>query len=215
MSLEQSLSAEEQYVDRLYSPDAVLEKIKQQTAAHGMPDIAVSDGYGRLITMLVSMNKTKQALEIGALGGYSGVCIARGLQPDGHLTSLELLPAYAEVAKQNVTEAGFGEAISYIVGDAKQSLAQLVEENKRFDFFFIDADKEGYQTYLEFAIKLANKNALIIVDNILLRGRILNEQKQGPAVRAVREFNINFASDTRLESTILPGYDGLAIARVK
>lgn len=215
MSLDQSLSAEEQYVDSLYEVDAVLEAIKEKTKANGMPDIAVSEGYGRLITMLVSMNKTCQALEIGALGGYSGVCIARGLQAGGQLTSLELLPEFAEVAKQNVTEAGFGEQINYIVGDAKQSLATLVEQNKKYDFFFIDADKEGYQIYLDYAIQLANKGALIIVDNILLRGRILNEQKQGPAVRAVREFNKNFAKDARLEGTVLPGYDGLAIARVK
>lgn len=215
MPIEQSLGAEEHYVDELYNKDEILEQIKEKTTAHGMPDIAVSEGYGRLITMLVGMNQTKHALEIGALGGYSGVCIARGLQADGHLTSLELLPSYADVAKQNVTEAGFGEQISYIVGDAKQSLAELVKKGKKFDFFFIDADKEGYQTYLEYAIELAHKGALIVVDNILLRGRILNEQKQGPAVRAVREFNTNFARDERLQSTILPGYDGLAIARVK
>ena len=88
-------------------------------------------------------------------------------------------------------------------------------QNKKYDFFFVDADKEGYQIYLDYAVQLANKGALIVVDNILLRGRILNEQKQGPAVRAVREFNMNFAKDERLESTVLPGYDGLAIARVK
>ena len=102
MSLDQSLSAEEMYVDSLYEVDAVLEKIKQNTSAQGMPDIAVSEGYGRLITMLVKMNNTKQALEIGALGGYSGVCIARGLQEEGQLTSLELLPQFAEVAKQKI-----------------------------------------------------------------------------------------------------------------
>lgn len=208
------MTIEEQYVDGLFQKDEVLERIRQATVAAGMPDIAVADGYGRLLTMLVSMNGVSKALEIGALGGYSGVCIARGLQAGGSLTCLELLPSFAEVAKGNVTEAGFGDVIQYIVGDAKASLQQLVEQGERYQFFFIDADKEGYPLYLEYALKLAEPGALIVADNILLRGRTVNENKQGPAVQAVRAFNQTIANDPRLQSTVLPGYDGLAIARV-
>jgi len=209
------VTIEEQYVDGLFQKDEVLERIRQATVAAGMPDIAVADGYGRLLTMLVSMNGVSKALEIGALGGYSGVCIARGLQEGGSLTCLELLPNFAQVAKENVTEAGFGDVIQYIVGDAKASLQQLVEQGERYQFFFIDADKEGYPVYLEYALKLAEPGALIIADNILLRGRTVNENKQGPAVQAVRAFNQTIANDPRLSSTVLPGYDGLAIAIVK
>jgi len=205
---------EEQYIDALLETDQVLEQIRTATAAQGMPDIAVAPGYGRLLTMLVAMNNVTKALEIGALGGYSGVCIARGLQQGGSLTSLELLPQYAEAAKRNVTQAGFGDCISYLVGDAKLSLEQLVERNEKFQFFFIDADKEGYPAYLEYAIQLAEPGAVIVADNILLRGRTINEHKQGPAVQAVRGFNQTIANDPRLQSTLLPGYDGLAIARV-
>lgn len=209
------MTLEEQYVDGLYKQDEVLEKIRKGTTEHGMPDIAVADGYGRLLTMLVSMNNVSHALEIGALGGYSGVCIARGLKAGGKLTCLELLPQFADVAQKHVTEAGFGDMISYKIGDAKESLEELYQARHKYQFFFIDADKEGYPLYLEYAIKMSEPGALIVADNILLRGRTINEAKQGPAVQAVRRFNATIATDERLESTILPGYDGLAIARVK
>lgn len=208
------MTNEEQYIEGLFERDDMLERIREATVAADMPDIAVAQGYGRLLTMLVSMNNVTNALEIGALGGYSGVCIARGLKQGGRLTSLELLPQFAEVAKRNVTEAGFGEQIQYMIGDAKNSLEQLIERGERYQFFFIDADKEGYPIYLEYAIKLAEPGAIIVADNILLRGRTINDNKQGPAVQAVRSFNHTIVNDPRLQSTILPGYDGLAIARV-
>jgi len=209
-----NVTNEEQYIEGLFERDDMLERIREATVAADMPDIAVAQGYGRLLTMLVSMNNVTNALEIGALGGYSGVCIARGLKQGGRLTSLELLPQFAEVAKRNVTEAGFGEQIQYMIGDAKNSLEQLIERGERYQFFFIDADKEGYPIYLEYAIKLAEPGAIIVADNILLRGRTINDNKQGPAVQAVRSFNHTIVNDPRLQSTILPGYDGLAIARV-
>jgi len=209
------VNIDEQYVEGLYPNDPELEAIEASIAEAGMPSISVAGGYGRLLSMLVRMSGAKRALEIGALGGYSGLCITRGLPANGELLSLELLPAYAELAKQNMEKAGYGGNVSYAIGDAKESLKQLVEKGERFQFFFIDADKEGYPAYLEYALKLADSGALIVADNILLRGRTTNFDKKGPAVLAVRSFNEQFATDPRLESTILPGYDGLAIARVK
>ncbi|GKU79908.1 O-methyltransferase [Paenibacillus sp. L3-i20] len=209
------MSIEEQYVDSLYERDHMLELVKEGIESHGMPSISIADGYGRLLTMLVRLAGASNLLEIGALGGYSGICLARGLNEGGSLISLELLPAYAEVAKKHMIEAGLGDKVNYLIGDAKESLAKLKEEGRTFDFFFIDADKEGYPVYLDYAIQLAKPGALIVGDNILLRGRTIDEAKQGPAVKAVRSFNETIAKDERLESTILPGYDGLAIARVK
>lgn len=209
------MSNEEQYVDSLYTKDEQLERVKEGIASQGMPDISVADGYGRLLTMLVGMSGAKDILEIGALGGYSGICLARGLKEGGKLLSLELLPHYADVARAHLEEAGYGGKANYRIGDAKESLAQLKEEGRSFDFFFIDADKEGYPLYLDYAIALARPGAIIVADNILLRGRTTNMAKQGPAVQAVRSFNERIATDERLESTILPGYDGLAIARVR
>lgn len=209
------MSINEAYVDSLYGSDADLERVKAGLDAHGMPQISVSEGYGRLLTMLVRMSGASRLLEIGALGGYSGICLTRGLQNGGSLLSLELLQPYADVAKRHMTDAGLGERVDYRVGDAKESLSALVREGREFDFFFIDADKEGYPAYLDYALQLAVPGAVIVADNILLRGRTTDETKQGPAVQAVRAFNQRFATDARLESSVLPGYDGLAIAIVK
>ncbi|MFF2481546.1 O-methyltransferase [Paenibacillus sp. NPDC058071] len=206
---------EEQYADGLYSEDADLIRTKKGIAAKGMPDISIADGYGRLLTMLVSLRGAREVLEIGALGGYSGICLARGLASGGRLTSLELKEEYAETAKAHMEEAGLGDAVEYRIGDARASLEQLKEEGRKFDFFFIDADKEGYPVYLDYAIELGNPGAVIIGDNVLLRGRTTNPDKAGPSVLAVRSFNERIASDERLMSTVLPGYDGLAIAILK
>jgi len=207
--------SDEQYVESLYMEDDDLARVKAGLAAHGMPDISVHDGYGRLLTLLVAMSGASRLLEIGALGGYSGICLVRGLKGEGSLVSLELLPNYAEVAQAHMNAAGLGDKVTYIIGDAKESLTKLKEAGRTFDFFFIDADKEGYPVYLNEAIALAEPGAVIVGDNILLRGRTTNMDKQGPSVQAVRSFNEAIASDERLISTILPGYDGLAIAIVK
>lgn len=212
------MSDNEGYVDGLYDADDMLERVKSGIEAEGMPSISIAEGYGRLLTLLVRMSGAGSVLEIGALGGYSGICLARGMEEKpggGSLVSLELLQAYADVAARHLAEAGYGGVAEYIVGDAKQSLEMLKRQGRRFDFFFIDADKEGYPVYLDYALELASPGAIIVGDNILLRGRTTDDAKQGPAVQAVRSFNERIARDPRLESTILPGYDGLAIARVR
>lgn len=209
------MTIEEQYVDGLYGTDPDLERVKEGIASQGMPSISIADGYGRLLTLLVRMSGATRVLEIGALGGYSGICLARGMGEGGKLVSLELLPQYAEIAGEHMAEAGLGEVVEYMLGDARESLAKLEAEGRTFDFFFIDADKEGYPVYLDYALRLAEPGALIVADNVLLRGRTTDSAKQGPAVQAVRVFNERIAADARLESTILPGYDGLAIARVR
>ncbi|MFD1953449.1 O-methyltransferase [Paenibacillus thailandensis] len=206
---------DEQYVESLYKEDAELAAVREGLAEAGIKDVSVAAGYGRLLTMLVRMSGAKRVLEIGALGGYSGICMARGFGADGHITSLELSQRNAEIAERHMAAAGFGSQVSYRTGDAKESLKALKEEGSRFDFFFIDADKEGYPAYLDYALELANPGAVIVADNILLRGRTTNMDKQGPAVQAVRSFNERIASDERLVSTVLPGYDGLAVAIVK
>lgn len=207
--------SQEQYSEQLFTEDPLLLQVKDSIAAHGMPEVSVTPGYGRLLTMLVSISGTADILEIGALGGYSGICLARGLMNGGKLTSLELKAEYAKLARANLELAGFGDAVEYRVGPALESLQSLESEGKTFDFFFIDADKENYPNYLEYAIKLANPGAIIAGDNIFLRGRTLNMDRNGPAIQAVRRFNEMIASDERLTSTLLPAYDGLALARVK
>ncbi|MDR0270600.1 O-methyltransferase [Paenibacillus sp.] len=205
----------EEYVDHFLDNDGQLARVKQNIADKGMPEISIAPGYGRLLTMLVAATKASQVLEIGALGGYSGICLARGLAPEGRLTSLELKQDFADVALANLTEAGFGKQVEYMIGQATDSLESLKQAGRKFDFFFIDADKENYLVYLEYAIELANPGAIIAGDNTFLRGRTLNPDKNGPSVQAIRRFNEQMATDDRLIGTILPAYDGLAVAMVK
>lgn len=206
----------EQYGDELYAKDEVLERVTRSIAENGLRDVSIAPGYGRLLTLLVKLAGARSVLEIGALGGYSGICLARGLPTEGgRLLSLEIKEANAELARRNLHEAGFGHMAHYRVAPALSSLEALEKEGERFDFFFIDADKENYPNYLEYAIRLANPGALIVGDNILLRGRTLNEDKNGPSVQAMRRFNEAIARDERLISTLLPAYDGLALAMVK
>ncbi|GMK39658.1 O-methyltransferase [Paenibacillus sp. CCS19] len=205
----------ERYVDELFPVDEQWAYVRKRLAAHEMPDISVEPGYGRLLTLLVHASGVQDALEIGALGGYSGICLARGLKPGGKLVSLELKQEFADVARRNMEAAGYGETVDYRIGDAKQSLAQLAEEGRKFDFFFIDADKGGYPEYLEWAIKLARPGAVIAADNTLLRGKTIDSTRNGPSVLAIRAFNERIANDERLIGAMLPAYDGLALAVVK
>ncbi|GAA4862563.1 O-methyltransferase [Paenibacillus vulneris] len=205
----------EQYVESLLEQDEQLEKVTQSIAESGMRDISVAKGYGKLLTLLVKMNGARNVLEIGALGGYSGICLARGLGEQGKLYSLELKQEYADLAHRNLTEAGLGDKVEYRVGEALDSLAQLEAEGHRFDLFFIDADKGNYPNYLEWAIKLANPGAVIVGDNTLLHGDSMNPEENGNRVIKMREFNEGITRDPRLEGVILPAYDGLAIARIR
>jgi len=205
----------DEYVNQLFQEDELLIKVKEAIRANGMPEVSVAAAYGRLLTFLAKTSKAEAVLEIGVLGGYSGICLARGLSEGGSLTSLELKEEYADMARGHLEESGFGSQVEYRIGPAADSLEQLAQEGRTFDFFFIDADKENYPVYLDYAIRLARPGAVIVGDNCFLRGRTLNPDKQGPAVLAVRRFNEQMANDPRLVTTMLPDYDGLALAWVK
>jgi predicted O-methyltransferase YrrM len=212
---ETSLPTAEQYAESLYAKDQQLERVLETIRANGMPDISVKPGYGRLLTLLVKLSGARSVLEIGALGGYSGICLARGLAAGGRLTSLELREEYAQLAHANLREAGFGEQVEYKVGEALTSLEQLEAEGRSFDFFFIDADKGNYPHYLDWALRLGTSGAIVIGDNTLLHDKVMDPAEQGNNVRQMREFNRLMAEHPRLESTMLPAYDGLTIARIK
>ncbi|PYI56244.1 O-methyltransferase [Paenibacillus flagellatus] len=205
----------DRYVESLYEPDPDLARVQETIRQNGMPDISVAPGYGRLLTLLVRLSGAKRLLEIGALGGYSGICLARGMNGQGKLLSLELKEEFAAVARANMEAAGFGDTVEYRIGEALPSLEKLAADGEKFDLFFIDADKGNYLHYLDYAIRLANPGALIVGDNALMHGKTMDPQAQGGSVRTMREFNRRMATDPRLESAILPAYDGLCIARVR
>jgi predicted O-methyltransferase YrrM len=207
---------QEEYIRSLFiQPDEALDHVQNSIERHGMPSISVSPESSKLLSMLVGIAGARDILEIGALGGYSGICLLRGLTADGHLTSLELKQEYADLAHENLKKAGLGDKVSYYVGEALDSLNRLEQEGKTFDFFFIDADKANYSSYMEKCIRLANRGAIIVGDNVLWSGRVYDESEQDEATQALRAFNEKMAQDKRLESLLIPIGDGLAVARVK
>ncbi|WP_040228029.1 O-methyltransferase [Bhargavaea cecembensis] len=206
-----------EYVDEVFGGhDPVLEEVRESIRKNGMPSISVSPSSGRLLTMLVQISGARKILEIGALGGYSGICLARGFGSGGRLTSLELKEEYAELAGRNLERAGFGGQVGYMTGPALESLRELADKGERFDFFFIDADKESYHDYLEACIRIAKPGALIVADNVLARGSVADpDSEQRRYTETMRTFNKKVAAHLRLESTLIPTGDGLTLSRVK
>ncbi|MFD2682483.1 O-methyltransferase [Bacillus seohaeanensis] len=206
----------QEYINSLFvKEDSILEAVIESIDANGMRNISVSPEIGNILTLLVKTSGAKQILEIGALGGYSGICLARGLPKEGHLTSLELEREYADLAHENLEKAGFGDQVTYYTGEALKSLEQLKKEQKRFDFIFIDADKGNYPNYLEYSLQLANPGALIVGDNVLQRGRVFDVSHVDSRTESIRAFNQRMASDPNVESMMLPIGDGLLVGRVK
>jgi caffeoyl-CoA O-methyltransferase len=205
----------DEYLNELLGEDETLAGVRARITELGMPNISIRPMYGRLLTILVAAVRPEELLEIGLLGGYSAICMARGLTGAGRLTSLELRNDYAEVAAEHLERAGLRERVTIRVGEAADSLASLERDRRSFDFFFIDADKQSYPGYLAAALRLARPGALIVADNALYQGRVVDPQDGSGPARALREFNRRFMTDPRLTAVILPAYDGLAIARVE
>ena len=206
------------YIEHLFgTSDEVLEATLRDSRRGGLPEINVSPNQGRLLRLLVEMSGTRRILEIGTLGGYSAIHLARGLPEDGELISLELDEHHADVARNNVERAGLSGIVEVRVGDAHKLLTNLVENGEDpFDLVFIDADKEGYPDYLETSLRLVRPGSLIIGDNTVRGGTVLDPQ-EGTA-QATREFNRLVAEDPRLYGIVLPlireHIDGMTIARV-
>lgn len=205
------------YIESVFAPQDEMQKhVLASIIENGMRPISVPPSSGKLLTMLVAISGAKNVLEIGALGGYSGICLARGLSEEGKLTSLELEESYAELAYSNLSKAGFSGQVRYITGPALESLDGLYEANETFDFFFIDADKENYEKYLDACIRLAQPGALIMADNVLARGTVADPDlppKENTEI--MKAFNEKAANHPQLESLIIPVGDGVLLSRVK
>ena len=205
------------YVADLYAPsDEALEAALRDSEEAGLPGINVSASEGKLLQMLVEISGARRILEIGTLGGYSAILLARALPDDGTLLSLELEERHAEVARNNVERAGLSDKVEVRVGDAKQGLEDLAQKGEAFDLIFIDADKEGYPEYLDWSLRLSRPGTLILGDNAIREGSVIDPDDSTST--AMRLFNQKLAEDPRLSATVLPlirdRIDGLAIARV-
>jgi predicted O-methyltransferase YrrM len=207
-------------VDTLKLEDADLDSIQAAADVAGLPPIQVSAPQGKFLQMIATLTGAKNILEIGTLGGYSTIWLARGLVPGGKLITLELEQKHAEVAVANFERAGLEDRIEMRQGAALDTLPTLAKEGAGpFDVVFIDADKANIPAYFEWAMKLSRPGAIVIVDNVVREGAVADASSTDPAVKGVRRLNEMMASDSRVVSTVLQtvgvkGYDGFAIAIV-
>jgi predicted O-methyltransferase YrrM len=196
--------------------DAALEAALQASADAGMPAIAVSPNQGKLLMLMAQMLGARKILEIGTLGGYSTIRLARGLSAGGRLITLEADPKHAGVARSNMARAGLGDVVEVRIGRALDTLPLLAGP---FDLIFIDADKVSYPEYLAWSVKLSRSGTVIVADNVVRKGAIIDADSTDPNVQGVRRFNEILAADARLSATAIQtvgskGYDGFTIARV-
>jgi predicted O-methyltransferase YrrM len=213
--------AVDQYLAQRYTSgeDALAAAVTANDAA-GLPAIAVSPTQGKLLQILARMIGARRILEIGTLGGYSSLWLAGALPADGRLITLELNPRHATVARANFVHAGLADRIEVREGAALKSLEKLhAEDAESFDFFFIDADKANSPNYVDWALKLAHRGSVIVLDNVIREGDILNARSRDPAVVGTRRLHELLASEPRLSATAIQtvgdkGYDGFAIAIV-
>lgn len=210
------------YLSSLFlPPDAALEQALRVSQAAGLPAIQVSPLQGKLLYLLAKSIAARRILEIGTLGGYSAIWLARALPPEGLLITLELDPKHAAVARENLAGAGVSERVEIHLGQALDSLARLVEENQPpFDLVFIDADKPNYPAYFEWSLQLSHPGTLIVADNIIRKGRIVEPDSQDANVQGMRRFLERVAAEPRVTATALQtvgskGYDGFALILVE
>ena len=209
--------AVDKYVEELFSlNDPALEAALEASRAAGLPDISVSPAQGRWLQVLARGNGARRILEIGTLGGFSAICLARALPPDGRLITLEVDPSYAAVARANIARAGLADLASVVVGPALETLPTLTGP---FDFIFIDADKPSYTAYLSWALRLSRPGTLIVADNVVRQGAIIDAGSDDPRVQGMRRFLQALAEEPRVTATVLQtvgskSYDGFALAVV-
>jgi predicted O-methyltransferase YrrM len=213
-------AADSYLVETLIPSDPILQEALKRNTASGLPTIDVAPNQGKLLYLLAKIRGARRILEIGTLGGYSTIWLARALPSDGTLVTLELDPKHAEVAKANIAHAGFASRAEVRLGPALDSLSKLHQQGTApFDLIFIDADKAGYPEYLDWSLRLSKPGTVIVADNVIRDGAVIDPDSKDPSVQGVRRFLEKIAADPRLEATALQtvgtkGYDGFALAVV-
>jgi predicted O-methyltransferase YrrM len=218
-------TAVDRYVnDQLLAPDPALDAALEASAAAGLPPIAVTPAQGKLLYLLARALEARSILELGTLGGYSTIWLARALAAGGRLVTLEANPGYAEVARANIESAGFGDLVELRVGPALDTLAQLAAEGEApFDFIFIDADKGNTPQYFSWALEHSRPGSMIVADNVIRDGALVDPSSNDPAVEGGRGLHellaAERASGRRVSATTIQtvgskGYDGFTLALV-
>jgi predicted O-methyltransferase YrrM len=220
MTQELWTSVDHYITDTLLPPDAVLDAAVEASDAAGLPSIQVSAAQGRLLEIIARVQGASRILEIGTLGGYSTIWMARALPSDGALITIEIDPKHAAVAQANIARAGLGDRVEILVGNAREILPDLARrEAAPFDMTFIDADKASIPVYFEWAMKMSRPGSLILVDNVVREGAVIEAESEDASVQGVRRLNEMMAADPRVKATVIQtvgvkGHDGLAIALV-
>ena len=220
MSQEKWAEVERYITDTMVRPDTALDAALRSSAEAGLPRINVSPPEGMFLTLIARINGARRILEIGTLGGYSTIWLARALPPGGKLTTLEIDPKHAKVAAENIRRAGLARVVEIRQGPALETLPKLEAEGKGpFDLFFIDADKPSNPEYFGWALRLSRPGSVIVVDNVVREGAVVDSRSRDPNVRGVRRLNEMIAGEPRVMATELQtvgskGYDGFAVAVV-
>ncbi len=207
----------QEYAETLLArEDALLRELREEIARRGLPRIHIAPAQGRLLQVLLRAVGARNVLEIGTLGGYSAIWMARALPPDGRLVTLELEEERAAFAREYVRRAQLATVVEVRLGPAADTLRRLVSagEEGSFDACFIDADKESYPAYLHWARRLVRAGGLILADNAFRAGRVLEEPAPDEGTAAIQQFNRMLARDAGLAATLVPIGDGLAVAVV-
>jgi predicted O-methyltransferase YrrM len=206
--------------DQLVGPDPVLDAALADSAAAGLPTISVTPNQGKLLALLVQLCSASAVLEVGTLGGYSTIWMAGAMGPGGTLTTLEADPRHAEVARANIARAGLSGMVDVRVGPALDTLPALAAEGAGpFDLAFIDADKEHNPDYFGWAVRLSRPGGLIVVDNVVRDGAVVDPEKDDPSTVGTRRLYEAMAAEPSVSATVIQtvgskGYDGFALARV-
>jgi predicted O-methyltransferase YrrM len=220
MAEEQWTEVDQYFSAKLLPTDAVLDSALEASATAGLPAISVSPNQGKFLEILVRIAGARSILEIGTLGGYSTIWMARGLGAGGRIITLEVDPKHAEVAALNVRRAGFQDVVEVRVGNAVETLPRLAAEGRGpFDLIFIDADKQNNPVYFEWAMKLSRPGTLIIVDNVVRNGAVIDSDSTDPSVQGVQRFIDSLGRESRASATVIQtvgikGYDGFAFVLV-
>jgi predicted O-methyltransferase YrrM len=218
---QQRWTAVDRYIaEKLVEPDPALDATLEASAAAGLPPIAVSPAQGKLLHLLARAMAARTILELGTLGAYSTIWLARALAPGGRLVTLEADPRYAEVARANIEHAGLGEIVELRVGRALDTLPEIAAEGRGpFDLIFIDADKRHTPEYFTWALELSRTGSLIIADNVIRDGAVIDLANDDPGIEGSRRFHELLAAESRVSATTIQtvgskGYDGFTLALV-
>ncbi|MBA3558687.1 MAG: O-methyltransferase [Gemmatimonadaceae bacterium] len=220
MTEDQWTEVDQYFSESLLPSDPVLESALEASVTAGLPAISVSPNQGKFLQMLAQIAGVRSILEIGTLGGYSTIWLARALGSGGRLITLEVDPKHAEVARLNVSRARLQDVVEVRIGNALETLPQLLAERcGPFDLIFIDADKQNIPAYFEWSLKLSRPGTLMVVDNVVRNGAVIDVDSSDPSVQGVRRFIEQLGTQSGATGTVIQtvgskGYDGFAIVRV-